>query len=235
MHHPRILVVDDEEKYRRLLVTNLRLGGYDPIEAEDGETALWTVGQEAVDGIVLDLRLPRLDGLAVCRQIRTFSSVPILMLTALSREEDLVLGLDSGADDYLSKPFSPTELLARLRALLRRARNASDPAECLECGSFRLDPRERSAFIGEQMISFTPTEFRLLRELVRHCNKVVLHEHLLTRVWGGQYSGELEYLRVYIRRLRAKLEADRTRPVLLVTVAGVGYSLRSTPVGTEEQ
>lgn len=223
-----ILVVDDEPRYRRLIVTNLHLAGYATREAEDGAAALEALERHPPDLVLLDLRLPTLDGYEVCRRIRQRSAVPIVMVTALDTEADLVRGLDTGADDYIVKPFGPDELLARIRAVLRRS--ALPEAERMAgCGAVRLDPATRSVLVDGRQEALTPTEWRLLSLLVAHCGKVLTHEFLLARVWGPEYHSDYEYLRVYIRRLRHLLEADPSHPVRLVTRPAIGYMLRPDP------
>ncbi len=221
----RVLVVDDEPKYRRLIVTNLRLAGYDTDEAGDAARTLQVLAESEPDLILLDLRLPGLDGVELCRRIRERSWVPIIMVTALAAEPQLVAGLDAGADDYIAKPFSPEELLARIRAVLRRHRQRA-PQEQLACGGVALDRDSRTVTADGRATRLTPTEWRLLAEFIRQCGKVLTHEYLLTRVWGPAYQSDHEYLRVYVRRLRQAIEADPRHPMRLVTLAGIGYVLK---------
>lgn len=221
----RVLVVDDEPKYRRLIVTNLRLAGYETEEAGDAASTLQVLATAEPDLILLDLRLPGLDGVQLCRRIRERSWVPIIMVTALDAEPQLVAGLDAGADDYIAKPFSPDELLARIRAVLRRHRQSA-PSEQLACGGVALDSGTRTVTADGRATRLTPTEWRLLAEFVRQCGKVLTHEYLLTRVWGAGYQSDHEYLRVYVRRLRQAIEADPRHPLRLVTHAGIGYVLK---------
>ncbi len=224
----RVLVVDDEPKYRRLIVTNLKLAGYETEEAEDASSALAAVTGSEPDVILLDLRLPGVDGIRLCQRIREWSWVPIIMVTALDAEPTLVAGLDAGADDYIAKPFSPDELMARIRAVLRRHRQ-SLPTEQLACGGVLMDASSRTVLAAGRETRLTPTEWRLLAEFVRHCGKVLTHEHLLTRVWGPAYRSDHEYLRVYVRRLRQAIEVDPRQPMRLLTHAGVGYILKPIP------
>ena len=225
----RVLVVDDEPKYRRLIVTNLHFAGYETDEAEDAASTLGALAAAEPDLILLDLRLPGSDGVQLCRRIRERSWVPIIMVTALDAEPQLVAGLDAGADDYVAKPFSPEELLARIRAVLRRHRQRV-PSEHLACGGVALDGDTRTVVADERATRLTPTEWRLLAEFVRQCGKVLTHEYLLTRVWGAGYQSDHEYLRVYVRRLRQAIEADPRHPVRLVTHAGIGYVLKPMDV-----
>ena len=223
----RVLVVDDEPKYRRLIVANLRLAGYDTDEAGDAGSTLEAMAAAEPDVILLDLRLPGVDGVQLCRRIRERSWVPIIMVTALAAEPQLVAGLDAGADDYMAKPFSPEELLARIRAVLRRHRQ-SVPSEQLACGGVALDSDTRTVTADGRATRLTPTEWRLMAEFIRQCGKVLTHEYLLTRVWGPAYQSDHEYLRVYVRRLRQAIEVDPRHPLRLVTLAGIGYALKAS-------
>ena len=223
-----ILIVEDEEKYRRLLKTNLLLEGYQVTEAGNGHDALQAVYGREPDAIVLDLRLPEMDGFQLCRRLRQITSTPILALTALNTEADLIHALDLGADDYMTKPFSLQELLARLRALIRRS--SGDAAEAtLSCGDISLVPDVRELAIRDARNRLTPTEWKLMQEFVGNCGKVLTHEHLLTKIWGPEYRTDHEYLRVYVRKLRACLEPNPRRPVYLITQAGIGYILYPKP------
>jgi DNA-binding response OmpR family regulator len=226
-----ILVIEDEAKYRRLIRTNLAMAGYGVIEAADGHQALQALYDRDPDLIMLDLRLPDMDGFHLCERLRVQTAVPILAVTALSTEADTVRALDLGADDYIQKPFSPAELLARVRALIRRSQSLGR-SPVFECGAIRLEPQSREVVVrGEARMRLTPTEWRLLRELVLHCGKVLTHEQLLSRVWGVEYQSEHEYLRVYIRRLRSYIEPDPHEPRYLISHAGVGYALYPRPHG----
>ena len=224
----RILVVDDEPKLVRLVREVLTATGYAVMSTGRGEDAIQMAALEQPDLIVLDLVLSgSTDGYEVARRVREFSDVPIVMLTAKARESDLLRGFDAGADDYLTKPFSPRELLARVRALLKRARRDTAGAVRSElvCGDLRIDLARRRVTRGEQEIQLTPTEYDLLRALAEHANQVMLHEQLLTAVWGTEYRDDLDYLRAYIRYLRQKIELDPATPKLIVTNPGVGYML----------
>lgn len=228
-----ILVVEDEAKYRRLIRTNLAMAGYEVIEAEDGHQALQALYDREPDLIMLDLRLPDIDGFQLCERLRARTAVPILAVTALNTEADTVRALDLGADDYIQKPFSPAEVLARVRALIRRSQTLGRP-QAFECGNIRLEPQSREVVVrGEARTHLTPTEWRLLRELVLNCGKVLTHEQLLSRVWGIEYQSEHEYLRVYIRRLRGYIEPDPHEPRHLISHAGVGYALYPHPHGND--
>lgn len=223
-----LLIVEDEEKYRRLLKTNLLLEGYQVTEAGNGHDAIQAVYGKEPDAIVLDLRLPEMDGFQLCRRLRQITSAPILVLTALNTEADLIHALDLGADDYMTKPFSLQELLARLRALIRRSSGAAEDTS-LSCGDINLVPDVRELEVRGARTRLTPTEWKLMQEFVNNGGKVLTHEHLLTKIWGPEYRTDHEYLRVYVRKLRTYLEPDPRRPVYLITQAGVGYILYPKP------
>lgn len=227
-----VLIIEDEPKYRRLIATNLRMAGYQTREAEDGHRALQEVYDKEPDIILLDLRLPDMSGLTLCERLRKLTVVPILVITALDTEEALVQSLDLGADDYVSKPFAPSELLARIRALLRRAHSPASLDGEIGCGRVQLNAKTREMTAGDKVTRLTPTEWRLMREFVGQCGKVLPHEHLLGKVWGAGYQEEHEYLRVYVRRLRHYIEPDPRHPVYLVSHAGIGYALYGEPHGT---
>lgn len=230
----RILVVDDEARYTRVLKTTLAGAGYHVVTAAGGEDALALAGgsdrQESFDLILLDVRLPGLDGLETCRRLRQFSLTPVIMLTALAEDGDRIHGLDAGADDYVTKPFSAGELLARVRAVLRRAAwddAASAPATPagVQIGDLRLDLTARAASVAGRDVRLTATEFRVLRELARHPGRVFTPEQLLTGAWGAGYEGETGLVRQTIHRLRRKIEADPAEPQLLLSQPGAGYYL----------
>jgi two-component system KDP operon response regulator KdpE len=228
MAEARILVVDDEPKLVRLVYEILTASGFSVLTAAKGEQAIELTALEQPDLIVLDIVLAgNLNGFEVARRIREFSSTPIIMLTAKARESDLLRGFEVGADDYLTKPFSAKELLARIRALLKRARlETVEPGKTeLECGSLQIDPARRRVTVAGQEVHLTRTEYNLLYELATHPNQVMLHEQLLTAVWGFEYRDDIDYLRAYIRYLRRKLESDPDQPRLIITQPGVGYLL----------
>ncbi len=221
----RILVAEDEAPLRDFVSRNLRARGYTVYEASNGLEALALWERESPHLLVLDVMMPRMDGLEVCRHIRERSTVPIVVLTALDAESDKVTALDLGADDYLTKPFGVEELLARVRAALRRTRWHSDsPSPGMRTfGTIEIDLDGHLVRREGTEVRLTPTEFALLAELVNHAGKVVTHRQLLQRVWGSEYGGEAEYLRVYMQRLRRKLEPDPANPRYLLTEPGVGY------------
>lgn len=227
----RILVVEDEPKYLRLMSTHLRLSGYRVFQSHNGWDALHKVFTEEPHLVVLDLRLPEMDGFEVCKRIRKMGNVPILVLTALNTDEDMIRALDLGADDYVTKPFSPDAVLARIRALLRRSYESVMDTPLPECGRLRLDEEYHNLSVDGRTINLTPTEWKLLKEFMMHCGKVLTHDHLLGAVWGPEYQGDHEYLRVYVRKLRSYIEPNPRLPVYLVTQAGIGYVLYPSPHG----
>ena len=221
----RILIVDDEPRYLRLLEANLRTEGYEVAVAQDGVQALDVFSAQPIDRVLLDVMMPRLDGFGVCQRLREFSNVPIVILTARGEEQDRVRGLDLGADDYLVKPFSATELLARVRAVLRRAQ---PPAETGQARFFtheglKIDFARAEVWIGEEPISLSATEYRLLLQFAHNTGKILTSEDLLTSVWGVEYKNDKEILWVSIARLRQKLEEDAHNPHHIVTRSGLGY------------
>lgn len=228
MNEADILLVDDEPKLVRLVCEVLSAAGYSVLTAARGKEAIELAAVEQPDLIVLDIVLAGdMDGFEVARRVREFSSVPIIMLTARTRESDLLRGFEVGADDYLTKPFSSKELLARIRAVLNRVRlETVDPVRTtVVCGPVEIDMARRRVTVSGREVSLTRTEFNLLRELAMHPNQVLLHDQLLTAVWGFEYRNDLDYLRAYIRYLRHKLEADPANPTLILTYPGVGYML----------
>ena len=225
-HGARILVVDDEPQLLRSLRTTLAAHGYDVQTATTGEEALDLLAARLPDLVVLDLVLPGLSGLAVCQELRARSSVPILVLSARGDERDKVAALDAGADDYLTKPFGVNELLARIRAALRRAVGARGPSAMVESGDLRIDVDRRVVTRGGAEVRLTPTEFDLLKTLVANAGRVLTHGYLLRAVWGPQYDGESQLVRVFIGQLRRKIERDPARPAHIVTEPGVGYRFR---------
>lgn len=220
-----ILAVDDEPHVLRLLKANLESSGYKVLTAKDGEEALETAARELPDLVILDLMLPRMDGYTVCRRLREFSAVPVIMLTARSAEVDLIHGFEVGADDYLTKPFSVTELLMRVQAVLRRSKWPEERVarQGFKAGPIQIDFAQHRVTVSGQEVKLTPTEYRLLAYLATHANRVITHRELLRAVWGPEYGEESEYLRVYMRYLRQKLEPDPSNPRYLLTQPGAGY------------
>ena len=228
MSEARILVVEDEPKLVRLVREVLTATGYEVLTSNKGTEAIELVAIEQPDLVLLDLVLTDdVDGFEVARRVREFSDIPVIMLTAKSRETDVLRGFDAGADDYITKPFSSKELLARVRALLKRARHeVSEVTDNLfKCGDLQIDFARRRASKGDENIHLTRTEYSLLYELASHPNQVMLHEQLLSAVWGSEYRDDLDYLRAYIRYLRRKLESDPANPHYIITSPGVGYML----------
>ncbi len=221
----RVLIVDDEPRYLRLLEANLRTEGYEVVTAQDGQQAVDVFSGQPIDLVLLDIMMPRLDGFGATQRIREFSSVPIIILTAKGEEQDRVRGLDLGADDYLVKPFSATELLARVRAVLRRAQvpSESGQARFFTHDNLRIDFARAEVWRGEQDISLSATEYRLLLQFAHNLGKILTSEDLLTSVWGPEYKGDKEILWVSIARLRQKLEDDPHNPRHIVTRSGLGY------------
>jgi two-component system, OmpR family, KDP operon response regulator KdpE len=224
---PRILVVDDEEQIRRALRVALRANSYEVIEAADGETGLDLAAAERPDLIVLDLALPDLDGVDVCRRVREWSQVPVIVLSAAGDDDAKVRALDADADDYVTKPFSVPELLARMRVALRRAARAADGGSTVRAGEVEIDLGRRVVTRGGHEVHLTPTEFGLLRYLAQHAGRVVTHGQLLREVLGPGYGDAGGSLRVYVSGLRKKLEANPAQPEVLVTEPGVGYRLKA--------
>jgi two-component system KDP operon response regulator KdpE len=223
-----ILVIEDDSQIRRYLRAILTNEGYNLIEATTAQEGINQVGLHHPDLIILDLGLPDRDGLEVTRDLREWTSIPIIVLTARSQENDKVAALDIGADDYLTKPCGTNELLARLRVALRhsiRTVSGSDESEFV-VGNLRVDLAYREVFVGEKEVHLTPIEYQLLLMLIQYAGKVVTQRQLLHDVWGPNYVDESHYLRIYMSQLRHKLEADPTRPRYLITEPGVGYRLK---------
>jgi two-component system KDP operon response regulator KdpE len=221
----RVLVVDDEPQIVRGLKIILRSAGYAVEAAETTAEALASLAARVPDAVVLDLVLPDGEGVEVCREVRRWSSVPILVLSAVGDEREKVRALDAGADDYVTKPFGTDELLARLRAVMRRAvTDAGSPT--ISVGALAIDLADRAVKRDGASIHMTPIEFDLLAALARHRGRLVTHRQLLREVWGPEYGEETHYLRVHVAHIRAKLEADPSRPSYLITEPGVGYRFR---------
>jgi two-component system KDP operon response regulator KdpE len=224
----KLLVVDDEPRLVRLASEILRAVGYEVIAAANGESALKMVALEQPDLVLLDVVLPHgLDGYEVCRRIREFSDVPVIMLTAKAQEADLVRGFEAGADDYVTKPFSAKELVMRTQAVLRRYKRPEEVVTTagLTCGELEINYARHLVKMAGKTVSLTPTEYKLLHQLAVNVNRVMPHEELLTNVWGPEYRNDLDYLRAYIRYLRRKLEPDPANPQYILTAPGVGYLL----------
>lgn len=225
MDKVHILVVDDDLAISKLLSTNLRARGYEVTVAMDGKQALDSVEQEFFDLIILDIMMPGLDGVEVCRRVREWSRIPIIILSARGDEKDKVKCLELGADDYLTKPFGIAELIARIKTALRHsdAAKAAPIRPTFACGEIEINFALRRVTVGGAEVKLTPTEYAVLQQLVTNSDKVLTHTMLLQRVWGEEYHAEKEYLRVFVGRLRKKLEADPDNPRYIITVPGVGY------------
>lgn len=228
MRPAKILVVDDEPHLVKLVRSNLEAQRYKVLTAMDGLSALAIVEKEGVDLVILDIMLPGMDGFEVLQKIREFSSVPVIMLTAKDQDVDVVRGLRSGADDYVKKPFSVHELLARVEAVLRRAA-MDDEVQTrppFVCDDFVMDFERRRVTVRGQDVKLGPTEYKLLAQLVQNAGRVMLHTDLLRKVWGPEYGNETEYLRVYVSYLRNKIEQDPSNPKYILTEHGVGYMFK---------
>lgn len=227
MHKQRLLIVDDDPRLIRLVREVLSAAGYEVLTCSSGEQAIQTVAIEQPDLVLLDIILKDMDGYQVCRRVREFSAVPVIMLTARVTESDKLIGFDAGADDYITKPFSSKELLARVRAVLNRAQKVGSlPVETqVVCGDLNIDLARHRVAIEKQEVYLTATEYNLLHELATHMNQVLLHEQLLTAVWGSEYRDDVDYLRSYVHSLRKKLERDPADPQMIINIQGVGYML----------
>lgn len=225
---PRVLVVEDDPQMLRFLRALLRSQGYQLYTERGGKDGLAAAAQVMPDVILLDLNLPDLDGMAITRELREWSNVPVIVISARDDERDRIEALDLGADDYLTKPFSSGELLARLRVALRHAaqRAAGPEQPIFETGELRVDLLARTVHIGGRPVKLTPIEYRLLTMLVRHAGRVLTHRQILREVWGPTAVEQTHYIRVYMAQLRRKIERDPARPALLLTEVGVGYRLR---------
>ena len=225
----RVLVVDDEKALVKGIKFNLELDGYEVDTAYDGEEAVNKVRSGGVDLVIMDLMMPKKSGLDACLEIRSFSKLPIIMLTAKSEDNDKIIGFEYGADDYVTKPFNILELKARVRALLRRSASteAAAPSSVLVSGPYRLDTESRVAFRDGQEIELTAREFDLVELLMRNPGKVFSRDALLKLVWGADYQGDIRTVDVHIRRIREKIEVDPAEPVKIMTKWGVGYYLKA--------
>ena len=223
-----ILLIEDEPQMRRFLRITLQGQGYQLIEAVTGHEGLTQTATRTPDVVLLDLGLPDIDGLDVTARLREWSQVPIIVLSAREQEEDKIKALDAGADDYLTKPFSAGELLARIRVALRHTtmRQSGSEESVFVLDNLRVDLVKRQVLIDDREVHLTPIEYRLLSTLIKHAGKVIIHKQLLKEVWGTAYSNETHYLRIYMGQLRHKLEADPARPRFFINEPGVGYRLR---------
>ena len=224
---PRILIIEDEPEIRRFLRVSLSSHDFDLVESEKGRDGILQAATHQPDLIILDLGLPDIDGVEVIRQVRDWSQVPIVVLSARGQERDKVAALDAGADDYLTKPFGIGELLARIRVALRHSAQQATGAQdsTYKVAHLRVDLGRRQVFVNDREVHLTPTEYRLLTTLIRHAGKVVTHRQLLKEVWGPDSVHETHYLRVFMAQLRQKIEEDSARPRCLLTEPSVGYRL----------
>ena len=235
-----ILVVDDEERMSRFIRLNLEHDGFEVVEATSGAEALEVLRDALPDLVLLDVMMPDIDGFETLQLIREISTVPVIMLTAKGEEDDRVRGLELGADDYITKPFSPRELVSRVRAVLRRTEMPSEPVhDLIEIDNrLKIDFDRREVWVEGELVKLRPTEYRLLYHLVQNAGWVVPHDQLLAKVWGYEYRDETHYLRLYINYLRQKLEKDPSNPVYILTERGVGYRFvdyrRDNPNPSEE-
>jgi two-component system, OmpR family, KDP operon response regulator KdpE len=223
MSTARILVVDDDPQIRRVLRTALVAQGYEAVDARNGEEAIERMREDKPDLVILDVNMPRMNGLETCRIVRTTSDVPIIMLTVRDTEADKIEALDAGADDYVTKPFSSPELLARIRAALRRAPQMSNEMQVVRFDDVEINFNQRRVIVGKREARLTPKEFDLLQYMVTHPNVPIPHTKLLQSVWGADYGEEVEYLRVFINQLRKKIEKNPSSPKYLLTEPWVGY------------
>lgn len=223
----KVLVVEDAPRVMRLVTEVLHAVGYDVVAASSGESAIEMLTMEQPDLVVLDVLLGQgPDGCEICRRIREFSDVPVIMLTAKAQDTDVLQGFDAGADDYLTKPFNAKELVARVRAVLRRAKRPEEAVTtAFVCGDLDIDFARRRVLVRGEAVALTRTEYDLLRQLALNPNRVMVHEDLLIEVWGPEYRNDVDYLRAYIRYLRGKLEQDPSNPQYILTSHGVGYML----------
>jgi two-component system KDP operon response regulator KdpE len=226
MSSARVMVVDDDPQIRRVLRTALVAQGYEAIDARNGEEAIERLGEEKPDLIILDVNMPRMNGIETCRVIRSMSDVRIIMLTVRDSESDKIEALDAGADDYVTKPFSSPELLARIRAALRRSSQLTPEMQVVRLGDIEINFNLRRVVVGEREARLTPKEFDLLQYLVGHPNVPITHTTLLQSVWGADYGEEVEYLRVFVNQLRKKIEKNPSSPKYLLTEPWVGYRFR---------
>lgn len=220
-----VLVTDDDHRMRRLLRLNLEQAGYRVSTAEDGSAAIDLVELDRPDLILLDIMMPGIDGFTCLERLREFASIPVILLTAKGEERDKVRGLDLGADDYLTKPFSPAEMLARVRAVLRRRQPDQEAPTELVVGDLTINLVRRRVILHGEEIRLTRTEYKLLYELATNPGRVMLHGDLLSRVWGSEYHDEVDYLWTYVRYLRHKIEPDPGHPRYILSEPGVGYLL----------
>jgi DNA-binding response OmpR family regulator len=228
-----VVTADDDPQLLRLVARNLQFEDYDVLTASDGEQALELIEAHAPDVVLLDVMMPKMDGFTVCHRVREFSTVPIIIVTARGQDQDKIRGLDLGADDYLTKPFSVDELLARVRAVLRRAQfmanEVSHLARPQKIGDLSIDYAQHQVMVAGHEVALTPIEYRLIAYLAQNAGRIVTQDLLLSHVWGSEYAGESHMLQVNINRLRRKIEADPVHPRYIRTKVGIGYLLALQP------
>lgn len=225
LNNSKILLIEDDLQTRRFLKKNLNARDWEVIDTDSGTSGLALINEAMPDLLILDLGLPDMDGIAIIKHLRQFSTIPILVLSARSLEQSKINALDAGADDYLTKPFGIGELNSRLQALMRRISQTTVTQEIFETGALKVDLSKRQVFVSQKEIKITPTEYHILFILIQHAGLVVTYKHLLKNVWGMQHLDNQHYLRIYMRRLRHKIEENPTQPRYLLTETGVGYRL----------
>ena len=224
-NNPKILLIEDDLQTRRFLKKNLNARGWEVSDTESGKAGLTLLKDTMPNLLILDLGLPDMDGIAIIKHLRQFSNIPILVLSARSLEQSKITALDAGADDYLTKPFGIGELNSRLQALMRRISQTPLNQDIFEIGELKIDLSKRQVFVSQKEIKITPTEYHILYILIQHAGLVVTHRYLLNHVWGAQHLDNQHYLRIYMRRLRHKIEENPTQPCYLLTETGIGYRL----------
>ncbi|MEN9898164.1 MAG: hypothetical protein RLZZ66_1813 [Pseudomonadota bacterium] len=225
LNNSKILLIEDDLQTRRFLKKNLNARDWEVIDTDSGTSGLALINEAMPDLLILDLGLPDMDGISIIKHLRQFSTIPILVLSARSLEQSKINALDAGADDYLTKPFGIGELNSRLQALMRRISQTTVTQEIFETGALKVDLSKRQVFVSQKEIKITPTEYHILFILIQHAGLVVTYKHLLKNVWGMQHLDNQHYLRIYMRRLRHKIEENPTQPRYLLTETGVGYRL----------
>lgn len=230
LNNPKILLIEDDLQTRRFLKKNLNTRNWEVIDADSGISGLAMLKEAVPDLLILDLGLPDMDGITIIKHLRQFSTIPILVLSARSLEQTKITALDAGADDYLTKPFGIGELNSRLQALMRRINQIPINQDVFETGELKVDLSKRQVFVSQKEIKITPTEYHILFILIQHAGLVVTYKYLLKNVWGTSYLDNQHYLRIYMRRLRHKIEENPTQPRYLITETGVGYRLLNNAI-----
>ena len=230
LQNPKILLIEDDLQTRRFLKKNLNTRNWDVIDTDSGVSGLALLKEAVPNLMILDLGLPDMDGITIIKHLRQFSTIPILVLSARSLEQSKITALDAGADDYLTKPFGIGELNARLQALMRRINQTPFNQDVFETGELKVDLSKRQVFVSQKEIKITPTEYHILFILIQHAGLVVTYKHLLKNVWGAPYLDNQHYLRIYMRRLRHKIEENPAQPRYLLTETGVGYRLLNNAI-----